>query len=48
MSFEPARISVVYISVCDFEPSQNGARVRRSVGTTELTCGQTTVDVRVA
>lgn len=45
MSFEPDRNSVVCVSICDFEPSQNGACNWKSLGTTELTCGQITIDV---
>lgn len=45
MNFELDRNSVVYVSICDFEPRENGACNWRILGATELTCGQITVDV---
>lgn len=37
MSFEPDRNSIVDVSICDFESSQNEACNWKILGTTELT-----------
>lgn len=45
VSFEHGTNSVVYVSICDSEPSWNGACSWKILGTIEVTCGKIIVDV---